>query len=171
MTTPNDTTAPETWKPVYGYAELYEVSSVGRCRNRHGRVLTPKHHKGYAYYGLSKNAQRRNIFAHRLVLEAFVQVKPDASMVCRHLDSNPLNNHPSNLRWGTHAENVADAIATGQHRSCQINACRSRPRKLTEAQARTIKQDVRKLREIAADYGVSISAIHDIRTGRSWGWL
>jgi hypothetical protein len=37
-------------------------------------------------------------------------------MQCRHLDGNPSNNRPDNLRWGTAKENAADMIRHGRLR-------------------------------------------------------
>jgi hypothetical protein len=43
--------------------------------------------------------------------------------------------------------------------------------KLTEDDVRAIRADSRTARLVAADYGVSIPTIKDIRHKRTWAWL
>ncbi len=50
---------------------------------------------------------KKQVYVHQLVLGAFVGPCP-IGMECRHLDGNPSNNFLSNLRWGTHLENMED---------------------------------------------------------------
>ena len=57
---------------------------------------------------------------HRLVLESFVGECPQG-MECRHLDGNPQNNNLSNLRWGTHSDNVRDAVKHNNHVNQKIS--------------------------------------------------
>ncbi|WP_397586771.1 HNH endonuclease signature motif containing protein [Sphingobium fuliginis] len=42
----------------------------------------------------------------RLVCEAFHGPQPEGKPVVMHLDENPSNNRPGNLRWGTQKENL-----------------------------------------------------------------
>lgn len=44
----------ETWKDVYGYEGLYQISSSGRLRGRYGKIQKPIITKsGYVRYTLS----------------------------------------------------------------------------------------------------------------------
>ena len=43
---------------------------------------------------------------HRLVCEAFHGSPSDRHLVCMHMDENPSNNRPENLKWGTQKENL-----------------------------------------------------------------
>lgn len=52
-------------------------------------------------------------YVHHLVLEAFVGPRPPGMEAC-HFDGNAQNNRLENLRWGTSAENKADAIRLNQ---------------------------------------------------------
>ena len=117
---------PETWKPVVGYEDLYEVSDHGNVRsldkkvpNRYstrfipGKLLKGTPNKdGYLYVSLYKNTQRTRFLIHRLVLETFVGSCPEG-MECLHKDHNRSNNHLSNLDWDTHKNNVYASIERG----------------------------------------------------------
>lgn len=121
--------------PVPGHPD-YEVSDMGRVRSLDrmvrtrwttkksvkGRVLSLSKvggsESGGRYYGcvLCKDGRRRPAMVHVLVLEAFVGPRPPGAHAC-HRDDNPANNTLANLYWGSPAENVRDAIASGRHRS------------------------------------------------------
>lgn len=121
----------EHWAQIPEY-ENYEVSTHGRIRsyvsaggqNNLKMVSKPKckqltiDDRGYFIVGLSKNSQTRAFSVHKLVLESFIGPCPP-NMETRHLDSNRLNNHISNLDYGTLQENTNDRMNGGynQHLS------------------------------------------------------
>jgi len=131
----NATRTHEEWRPVPNYEGLYEVSDRGQVRSvdrlvdtmtRWGEVtqrrvpgkvrkLVTHPNGGHLYLQLHKGGGRKPVFVHNLVLAAFVGPRPVDKPETRHLDGNPTNNHISNLRYGTHAENCADTIAHGTH--------------------------------------------------------
>lgn len=49
----------------------------------------------------------------RLVAEAYLP-NPDNLPIVMHLDNNPLNNHVSNLKWGTQSNNIQQAYNEGR---------------------------------------------------------
>ena len=117
----------EIWKDVIGYEGYYQVSSHGRVKrlettvkaNKGGtmvvkeRILAPRITKyGYSRIKLCKYNVEKNIFAHRLVANAFM-TNPNGYRVVNHKDGNKLNNHISNLEWCTHKENIIHAIEIG----------------------------------------------------------
>ncbi len=88
----------------------YEVSSVGRVRNRNtGRILKLRTRKdGYIDVCLSKNGTTKRLLVHRLVALAFIEnplEKPDVD----HIDRNKSNNSIDNLRWSTTSENLMNS--------------------------------------------------------------
>jgi hypothetical protein len=106
------------WRPIPGHQNVYEVSEAGHVRNiRTGHTLTPVIHPGgYWTYSLGYVDRRRHSFAHRLVAAAFIG-DPGNSDLVRHLDDNPNNNHWTNLAYGTHSDNLHDAVRNGHHRN------------------------------------------------------
>lgn len=117
----------EEWRPVVGYEGYYEVSDQGRVRSLdraitrqdgtsmrcRGKIL--KQHlddSGRFQLGLTRDGHGQTRRVHGLVLEAFVGPRPDGMEAC-HSDGNCRNNHVSNLRWGTHAENMEDRVRHG----------------------------------------------------------
>ena len=128
--------AGETWKPVVGYEGLYEVSDHGRVkripaiietargpRPTPGRILKLGEHKdGYKKVDLSKSNRTRTWNVHRLVAVAFLGPCPDDLVVC-HVNGNPSDNRPSNLRYGTVSENVRDEVRHGTHIETRKTAC------------------------------------------------
>ena len=62
----------EIWKPIKGAVKGHEVSSLGRVRNRKGRLLkTPSYGHGtkdwYAHLNLNINGTSKTFYVHRLV--------------------------------------------------------------------------------------------------------
>ncbi len=70
--------------------------------------------KGYQTVSLCHENVKITKSAHRLVCMAFHGMPNPHSLQVRHLDGNPENNSPKNLRWGTQQENWADREAHGR---------------------------------------------------------
>jgi len=108
------------WRPAS--FPLYEVSEYGDLRllvarsNRVAGTVLKGHVKkgGYKEYKIQIEGRGTHVYAHREVLLAFVGERPTPSHQCAHWDGNPRNNHYSNLRWATAAENTADKIRHGR---------------------------------------------------------
>lgn len=77
--------------------------------------------------------------------------------------------NPKHLRWATAAENSRERR---DHGTMPIGA-KSGTAKLTEDQARYIKAMRGRIseRKLAAQFGVSSTAVRFIHLGRNWGWL
>jgi hypothetical protein len=130
----------ETWLPVVGYEDRYEVSDQGRVASkpyqastrygepcwRPARILASrKTKKGYVIVTLNRSrgdsAQKR---VHRLVLEAFVGPCPEG-MECCHGPGGPSDNRLSNIRWDTRNENARDIVRHGNHWQANKTHCTS----------------------------------------------
>ena len=94
----------EDWRPVKGYEGLYEVSNIGRVRNRHGYILRAGLKKSTtAYYKrvtLYRSGIAENKTIHRMVAEAFIP-NPKRLPVVNHKDEDGTNNVVDNLEWCT----------------------------------------------------------------------
>ena len=107
---------------------IYEVSSHGRVRstdhvtvvnirkhgphkrNRKGQLLN--HRKQAGDYRFISFGHKNKQYVHRLVAKAFVG-NPDNLPFVNHLDGNPANNLPSNLRWTDMSGNMQHAYNIG----------------------------------------------------------
>lgn len=84
-----------------------------------------------------------------------------------HRCDNRICVKPEHLFLGDQASNMDDKVAKGRQDRGESHGMH----KLTEEQAKEIIRDTRYMREIAADYGVSIMTISDIKRGHSWQHL
>jgi hypothetical protein len=107
---------------------LYEVSEDGRIV----RNVKSKHHLRQeqdwgGYYRVSPfiNGKQIHKFVHILVAECWLGEKPD-ELECDHIDNNRHNNHYTNLRYVTKAENLEKRVFTeeGKHRNGEITRAR-----------------------------------------------
>lgn len=106
----------EIWKSVPSLPE-YEASSLGRVRRVPYLASMPhgglRSYGGRAHFGVWSKDQLRYLLifrkktykVHRLVCEAF-HGRPPAGSDTLHVDENPANNRPENLKWGTRKENL-----------------------------------------------------------------
>lgn len=103
----------ERWETVKGFPN-YEISTLGRLRNKHGRLLKPRlQNSGYYFYSLYDGRGRdyqTQRTVHRLVAEHFIDNPTNLSDV-NHIDGNKMNNSVSNLEWLSHSDNVKDSFA------------------------------------------------------------
>jgi hypothetical protein len=164
------------WRDAPGFPG-YKVSSTGLVVsqkrwglnrvsvNYPGRLLsTQLDRDGYVRVALMRDGRTHyGVSVARLVCEAW-HGAPRNSAVVRHLDGSRANNTPDNLAWGSHKDNVHDAIAHGTF----VRGERVHTAKLTAAQARQIFADARSNAAIAADFKITPGAVWFIKTKRSW---
>lgn len=169
-------TGVEEWVEVPEYEGYYEVSSLGRIRRmpRHsadkntaifrGRVLKPTiHGSGYLITILSKNNQKKWVQMHRLILEAFVGISPDAHLAC-HNDGDRTNNALSNLRWDTQKNNLSDRKIHGT----SFDGARNPAAKLTERQVLKISGMMLPPKFISTAFKISLSQAYAVSRKKSW---
>ena len=120
--------------------------------------------RGYAH--LRINGVQR--LAHRVAYELAHGPIPAGLLVCHKCDVKTCIN-PKHLFLGTHKDNSDDMIAKGRDSHTVGQDCPVA--KLTEDQARAIRSDKRRYREIAEDYGISVMQAWRVKNGSSWAHL
>lgn len=87
--------------------EDYEVSNHGQFRNKSNGKIIGGSLNNTGRIQVMINKKRYQL--HRIVASTFLlNDSPSIKKVVMHLDSNPLNNNVSNLKWGTQSENLSD---------------------------------------------------------------
>lgn len=93
---------------VNGLAKVYSASAKHSRRELQQFIDV----NGYWKVGLWLTDKTLKCYIHRLVAEAVYGPCPEGYEV-NHKDGNKLNNHPSNLEYITHAENIQHASNLG----------------------------------------------------------
>lgn len=170
----------ERWLPVVGYYGYYEVSDWGWVRSVERTVIFKNGAKrlypsrilstnalvmGYRSIGLWAANRGERLLLHRVVLEAFVGPCPPG-MECRHEDGDRLNARLDNLSWGTPKQNGEDRVAHGK----QARHERHGMAIMTTEVVRQIRAMLGQYpqHEIARKFGISQTAVSNIKTGRRW---
>lgn len=91
----------------------YAVSNTGKVKSfklKNEKLLKQcKTKDGYWFVCLSVNNKKFTSYIHRLVAEAFLELKGHLVLegaVVNHIDKNPANNHVNNLEWVSPADNM-----------------------------------------------------------------
>lgn len=107
----------EIWKTVPSLPE-YDVSSYGRVRKKIKKGNMPnggeRKYGGHVWRGVWNKQDNRYILQFngktykvaRLICEAFHGPPTKETPVCMHLNEDPRDNRPNNLKWGTQKENL-----------------------------------------------------------------
>ncbi len=156
----------EIWRRIEGYSD-YEVSSWGNVRGKHVNILKPACSRKYLHVSLSQDGKITNMRVHKLVAAAFLGAQPFDGAVVAHNDGDSSNNNVSNLRWTTNLDNQADADHHGTRlKGSAIHLAVLREEQIPSIRKRALSGEIYK--NIAEDYGVSISTISLIKLGRIW---
>lgn len=175
---PSEILPPETEAPmnaVVGHRKVvgftrYDVAEDGRIISHvkgKPHALTPIRRGKYRGFTLlNDQGQPVAVYQHRFVCEAFHGPCP-VGMECRHLDGDRENNAPSNLAWGTRAENHRDKAAHGtspqgeRHPMAKLDAA-----KVKALRAR--RQEGISFAALAEEFGVTPMTAHRAVTGKNW---
>jgi hypothetical protein len=158
--------AGEIWKPIPGWEDCYEVSSLLRVRRkRHLRPLKLiRDSHGYLKVNLAGGGKQESRQIGHFYLSAFVGPRP-GGMRCCHRDDNKTNNDPANLYWGTQLQNMQDKVRNGN----QARGEKSGKAKLTEAAVRELRAARHdQIGEMATKFGISQRNARDIRARKTW---
>lgn len=109
--------------PVPGYEGRFEVSPNGtvrttpytdaRGKRRRSRTIRPfLTRNGHLHVRLCYNGTIFTTGVHRLILSAWVRLPRPGEEAC-HINDVPDDNRLENLYWGTHYDNMQDAVSNG----------------------------------------------------------
>ena len=157
----------EEWRDAPGFEGRYQVSSKGRVASifANRKILKPWVDRGYAIVRLRKHGRLTRIGVHRLVCMAWHGPAPSTDHCAAHNDGVSLNNVPNNVRWATHAENMADKIIHRKpYQICATRRGRRKDERLTEEQVSFIQERLDlSIRDVARMLGFSPTHIRRIR--------
>jgi len=169
----------DSWTDIKGYEGCYQVNMLGNVRSLDriineslykGKILKPNIGKTrYAQYTL----KGKQLLGHRIVLMTFNPREDMKDLEVNHIDGDKLNNALWNLEWCTKSENHLHAHKIGLkgNNLKPIKGSKNGNSKLTEGQVKDIiNQRNNKVprKVLAKKYGVSITTISSITTGRTW---
>jgi hypothetical protein len=166
------------WNDIPGWEERYLISEFGDVKSkdmivrakggvtatRKGRDLKlVKKTNGYYCVTLTNGNDRPQVSVHRLVARTFIGECPLGLHVL-HSDGVKSNNHYSNLRYGTPADNHADTLAHG-HRLFGVDIPTS---KLDDDKVRYIRESDESALNLANKFNVCKGHIYQIRRNKVW---
>lgn len=157
---------PDNVSPVPGWPS-YCVAPTGRVFGCRGELRQKVDDRGYHWVTLRSGRRSWCVKVGRLVVEAFIGPKPPGQVV-RHMDDDRSNNALENLRYGTVADNAADARRNG--RLCEGE--RHGRSVYTADQIRSVKRlrlEGRTYGEIVGLTGVLRPTVVQVCAGRQWG--
>ena len=157
----------EVWKPVIGYEGYYECSNYARIKSlfdklnrRRDYILSQFHDKdGYLLASLCAHGRRQQVRVHTVIGNVFKE-NPFGKPIFNHNDGVKTNNLPYNLIPATHSENTYHAYSTGLMKDCNA--------KITRDQVLEIVKSTNTLNKLSSTYGITRSAIWNIKHGRNW---
>lgn len=164
--------AVEAWSEIEGTE--YSVSDMGRVMSRHrgGRILKPALSKGYLIVTICANGIRKTQRIHTLVAEAFLGPKPTPLHEINHKNGAKIDNRVENLEWVTRSENEQHAYdvlgfkaAYGEangHAKVNVDAVLAIRDRCSRGETQRV---------VAADYGITQSAVSRIVSAENWGWI
>jgi hypothetical protein len=165
-------------KPIPGFACYYADDSghIWTAKpSRWGHVNWAIRRPGIGRDGypdvvlIRSNGRKANKPVHVLVASAFHGPRP-AGLLVAHNNGIKLDCRPSNLAYKTPKENSADArthgvLVVGEH----SHLARLKSAQVMEIKQRAIDGEPRK--SLASEFGVGISTVDAIKSGRRWAHL
>ena len=182
---PDEISTVEEWRQIPGWEGLYSVSNLGRVRSERrviphsvtgtytvaGRVLRPGiGFNGYRLCIFRHRGKSKAWHVHRIVALAWIGKPPEDGAMVLHTNGDPHDNRPDNLRYGTHADNMADMVRHGRSRRGTSNS----QNKLTREQVleiRSLCAEGTRVADVAIRYGITRACVSLIQRRVNWAWL
>ena len=159
----------EEWKVIDGYDDYY-VSNLGRIKSLKGknpRILKQNFNAhGYLQVSLSKNNIRKTYRVNRLVANAFIS-NPNNLPQVNHINCDKTDNRVENLEWCSISHNTKHAF---DNDLC-VKGEKHHKSKLKIEDVIFIKNSNLSQRKLALMFGVTKTAIFNIKKGLSWSYV
>lgn len=181
-------------KPIPGTS--YMATTDGHIwSTKTNRTMRPfRNNHGYPMVSICEDGIRSRHLVHRLVAIAFHGVPPIANAVAMHIDDNPANPRPGNLRWGTRSDNSRDSVSKRRHAAAthperlargDRHYFRLHPEKVPRGERapssvidERMALEIRKraglgepVAHIARDFSITRRSVAAIAEGRNWAHL
>lgn len=143
--------------------QIFDQRPVPKHRRGHVAnrgIRTPNSHNGYLAVGLPQKE-----FVHRLVCLAYHGL-PEPGQCVRHLNGDPSDNRPSNLKWGSSQENAQDKVAHGRQNTQRLTAESVLEIRRVLGTPTTFKHA--DCLALAMQYGVTTETIFRAATRKAW---
>lgn len=152
-------------RPIPGYSG-YSVSRDGVICGPRGVMAPMVAHRGHRYVLVKRPGVPRKLYVHRAVLLAWVGPPSAEAQLAIHGNDVPDDNRVENLRWGSRLDNAAGrqsnrGYARGEKVATAV---------LTEEQVVELRRrhPAESLRSLAAEFGVSHTAVRRAVNGMKW---
>lgn len=151
-----------------GHIYCYSDARVNARKPKPFRLVASVGSEGYPFVAIIEKTRKRSKAVHVLVCIAFHGPKPSKIHEVRHSDGIRTNTFPSNLSWGTPAENAADKRRHGT----VAQGSRHGIAKLNEESVRILRvaipQGLWNATDAAKVFGVDPSVIRAAVAGKNW---
>jgi len=121
----------------------------------------------YGMMSMMRDGRRQSHPAHRLAYEILNPDIFDNELEVAHNCHNPSCVNPTHLSQKTHQDNVNDGLQDGNWKN-------HGHRKLTREMVERIRSKPRnysRFERLAAEFGVDLSTIYHVYSGRTWAWV
>lgn len=163
-------TKEEIWKPVRGYEDIYEVSSLGKIRNiKTGKTLKPINTRtGYKSVYLTRNHERKHKLIHRLIGETFSGSTINECI--DHINGVRDDNRADNLKWCSYIENSNNPLTIDRKKKpyAKHNRIVSSDQNGSERIYRSIKEAASDVKESVGGIYYALYGKFKTYKGRTW---
>lgn len=167
----------EIWKPIPGFNDSYEASSIGRIRSVDRRSFNGSFLKGkimcqntnfkngYLTVMLAENGKSKAKLSHRMIATAFID-NNEGKKTVNHINGIKTDNRVENLEWASYSENMRHAINTGLATNF-INSFRKMDKEMANEARNRLSLGERPM-DIARDFNVPKDCIYNLRYNPNW---
>ena len=167
----------ETWLPVVGSENFYDVSDLGRIRRNSpgkrthvGKIVKGGIWNGYVCHTLSVGQGKKiHAKAHAIVLESFVGKRP-IGFEANHKNGVRSDNRAENLEWVSRTANTVHSFSELGRKTKMARGSRNGFSKLTDKDVREIRILFPGIRgnTLAQIYGVTATTISRVVRNQLW---